>query len=386
MNRIHKRFLFWPFYVLVFLLLNACKEELNHPPDIQVFTVLQETVITNKMATFSCIATDEDEDELIYTWFCEKGTFPEGNQESQVEWQAPDEIGFFIITVNVSDGKHLTSDSLRIEVQNYEPQLPSNPRPMNGSIEAFLKDTLFWDCHDLDGDELWYRVFFGLDPDPPLVDRYNTANFHVPEMLTRDKTYYWRVDAYDIFGNKSEGPTWSFSTLSDHESFTDLRDGNDYEYKIIGTQTWMIENLAFLPDEGYYVSEYGVLYNSKAAYLACPAGWHLPLDSEWMELERSLGLDHPEYNQMNNLANLLKSASGWNDEGNGIDCHGFNSLPAGSYDYINGFSGAGSLAMFWAAQGVRSYAYCRVMTASSQSLERQEKDMKSGLSVRCIKD
>ncbi|MCK9320171.1 FISUMP domain-containing protein, partial [Methanoculleus sp.] len=102
-------------------------------------------------------------------------------------------------------------------------------------------------------------------------------------------------------------------------TFTDSRDGNDYNWVKIGDQVWMAENLAYLPSVNmvadgsedaagsyYYVygydgtdvtaakatanyTTYGVLYNWLAAMNACPDGWHLPSDAEWTELTDYLG-------------------------------------------------------------------------------------------------
>jgi len=36
--------------------------------------------------------------------------------------------------------------------------------------------------------------------------------------------------------------------------------------------------------------KYGPLYTWEAANVSCPEGWHLPSDSDWKTLERSLGM------------------------------------------------------------------------------------------------
>jgi len=108
-------------------------------------------------------------------------------------------------------------------------------------------------------------------------------------------------------------------------SFTDGRGGifKSYKWVKIGTQTWMAENLAYLPvvsannsssttSNNYYVygynginieiarlltnyKNYGVLYNFPAAKTACPPGWHLPSYADWEKLAQyistSLGLN-----------------------------------------------------------------------------------------------
>ena len=91
--------------------------------------------------------------------------------------------------------------------------------------------------------------------------------------------------------------------------------GRTYAYKYYGDQTWMIENLAYLPSVSpsssgsdsipfYYVNgyegssvtaakatdnykAYGVLYNFEAAKTTCPAGWHLPGDEDGRPLRNT---------------------------------------------------------------------------------------------------
>lgn len=114
---------------------------------------------------------------------------------------------------------------------------------------------------------------------------------------------------------------------------TDSRDGNVYRTVTLGTQTWMAENLAYLPgkqdtdiswtEPKYYVwadydlesessvqqelaraavETYGIIYNwwaamdgdaasdgNSAVQGICPEGWHLPTVSEWNTLSDYLG-------------------------------------------------------------------------------------------------
>ncbi|MFA6126048.1 MAG: FISUMP domain-containing protein [Bacteroidales bacterium] len=203
-------------------------------------------------------------------------------------------------------------------------------------------------------------------------------------------------------------------------TFKDSRDNQEYTWVRIGEQVWMSVNLAYLPsvsqpDEktytpGYFVygyngtnvneakananyNTYGVLYNWDAAKEACPKGWHLPSDVEWQKLESHLGMISSEidqdfkWRQSGKLGIKLKSDSGWQDNGNGVDSLGFKALPAGFRYDTGGFDNLGSYTIFWSASegGVLS-AWNRAFLNANQGMFRCADNKRYGFSVRCIRD
>lgn len=81
-------------------------------------------------------------------------------------------------------------------------------------------------------------------------------------------------------------------------SFKDARDGQVYGIKKIGNLTWMKENLRYdmrddsvcYDDDDEACTELGMLYTFNGALKACPAGWRLPTDNDWIDLEKALGM------------------------------------------------------------------------------------------------
>lgn len=208
--------------------------------------------------------------------------------------------------------------------------------------------------------------------------------------------------------------------------FIDSRDQKEYKWVIIGSQTWMAENLAYLPavsppltgsntakyyyvfrfegtsitaakDWGYYPT-YGVFYNWPAAIDGsdssntfsigvkgiCPEGWHLPSDWEWDILVNFLGGEYTAGKKM-------KSTQGWNDylgeSGGGDNSSGFNALSAGSRQSDGSFYHLGFNALFWSSTGYDEYsAWYRNPGYSLPGVYRYYRNIGSGLSVRCVRD
>ena len=208
--------------------------------------------------------------------------------------------------------------------------------------------------------------------------------------------------------------------------FIDSRDNREYKWVTIGTQTWMAENLAYLPSvnppgEGsdsvscYYVyrffdtdvekakstslyKAYGVFYNWPAVLNGadsshtvpsgiqgiCPDDWHLPSDEEWEILIQYLGGQYMAGEKM-------KSVKGWDSygdaSGNGSNTSGFNALPAGSRNNDGMFYTAGFDALFWSSTGFGDYcAWNRDLGYSHNGVYRYYYNRQYGFSVRCVRD
>lgn len=194
---------------------------------------------------------------------------------------------------------------------------------------------------------------------------------------------------------------------SSNGTFTDSRDGNQYAWVQIGTQTWMAQNLAYLPSvspsttesttsPNYYVhgyegisitdaktnqnyDRYGVLYNWPASTSACPSGWHLPSDNEWTVLTNYLG---------NFVGYKMKSTNLWISDGNGDNESGFNALPSG-YRNVDpgGFYDIGISVYYWSStQSGLLNAWDRNIYYDMTEIRHTYHLRTQGFSVRCIKD
>jgi uncharacterized protein (TIGR02145 family) len=203
-------------------------------------------------------------------------------------------------------------------------------------------------------------------------------------------------------------------------TFMDERDGNVYHYNQIGSQTWMTQNLAYLPavsppdtcsitEKHYYVlgfegnsaaeakktdnyAAYGVLYNWEAAMTACPEGWHLPTDQEWKTLERYLGMSEKEVDLMKekksgSIGKKLKYTSGWFNDGNGDNSAGFYALPGGYLNIDHTFDSFQKQTAWWTSSAVgNSQAIIRGSSFNTEGVFRNFFEKQHGNSVRCVKD
>ena len=115
----------------------------------------------------------------------------------------------------------------------------------------------------------------------------------------------------------------------------------------------------------------------------CPSGWHVPTDGEWTELKdyiTSQGFDGYE-------GYALKSTSGWTAYGYGEDDFGF-SAHAGGYRYSdNGnFYAAWYSGLWWSSSPSGGNAWERSLSYYNADFTRYDRDPRSGLSVRCLRD
>ena len=129
----------------------------NTLPIISGLALVDQGEINPGATTYiECDATDSDDDELSYTWSADGGTLTGGG--ATISWTAPNVVGSFTVTVEVSDGDDIATDQLTLTVL-----APNNP-PI---IASLITDcprvrqagtaTLTCEATDPDGDELSYE-------------------------------------------------------------------------------------------------------------------------------------------------------------------------------------------------------------------------------------
>lgn len=174
------------------------------------------------------------------------------------------------------------------------------------------------------------------------------------------------------------------------ETFTDERDGKSYKSVKIGNQVWMAENLNYEGVESWCYDDKkencaiaGRLYKWEGAKKACPAGWHLPTNSEWQTLVDLAG-------GSDKAGAKLKATEGWKKEGGGKDKFGFHALPGGKRE-------AGVSGVFYFDFDSYGYWWTSTEQSSSKAVRRDMSYVGDlvfkfpyekwiAYSVRCVKD
>jgi uncharacterized protein (TIGR02145 family) len=156
-----------------------------------------------------------------------------------------------------------------------------------------------------------------------------------------------------------------------------------YKTVVIGTQTWMAENLNYeangsrcYDNEFRNCYKYGRLYNWETAKKICPEGWHLPTNSDWDKLVSSKP-----------AGKYLKATSDWDENGNGVDKFGFAALPGGVGSPDGRFFNINWSGYWWSATEFNvDDANARYMYSNDESVGWRNFDKTGLFSVRCVKN
>ncbi len=229
------------------------------------------------------------------------------------------------------------------------------------------------------------------------------------------------IPASDVLSSQGDGSAASGGNPKEawlnpnipYGTMMDDRDDQTYKTVVIGSRTWMAENLNYeykvngvtygnwcYNDSAEYCARYGRLYTWAAAmdsamtgcgkdkYCAtsdktrgvCPNGWHLPSQEEWQILLTVVG-------GQSTAGSALKTSSGWDNYGNGTDASGFSALPSGYRGYDGNFNNVGYQVVFWSSsEDAQNSAYNVGLYYINAYADLDSINKIYGSAVRCVKD
>ncbi len=226
--------------------------------------------------------------------------------------------------------------------------------------------------------------------------------------LATNNTYYVRA-----YATNSAGTVYGNEVIYNSRPVIDI-DGNGYDTVVIGTQTWMKQNLnsthyrngdtipnvtnntswSNLTTGAYcnynnnstYATTYGRMYNWYTVVDTrnlCPTGWHVPSDAEWTVLTDYLG-------GASIAGGKLKEAglTHWQSPNAGATNEtGFTALPGGYRGSNATYGDIGYAGCWWSSTAITTtFVWYRYINNNYSSANGFDNTKTYGFSVRCLKD
>lgn len=192
-------------------------------------------------------------------------------------------------------------------------------------------------------------------------------------------------------------------------TFTDKRDNKSYYYVRIGELDWFCSNLTYegagVPFRNSHLTSglFGMFYNWDEAVQACPEGWRLPTEEDWVALAQSFEPDgsFKEEETFTGVTGHLLSNAIFNGEKDSLweywpkikvtNEKSMNVLPFG-YCYSDGstftFKGFGDYAAFWTGSSCGDdHAIYRYFNEGNPDILVSSADKKTFYAtVRCVRE
>ena len=204
------------------------------------------------------------------------------------------------------------------------------------------------------------------------VGKYTDGYDYYVSFLAESKAN--RTSAWDYLSTEPE---------IKYDTIIDSRDGQVYKTLVLAGKRWMAENLNYAKsgskcynDSTKYCNIYGRLYLSSVGNDVCPDGWRLPSYNDFQDVAAAV-------DGVENAGKLLKSTSGWDDDGNGSNFFGFTALPAGKY--VSKYQEMYEEAEFLSIDESTGETMCPYINKSSDKLWGHGCIDGDYVSVRCVK-